>query len=157
MKILFSLLLFLNFYSLANSTENAPWGEAKEATDTYKPQKVLYDLTSGNIDTLTGLLDRVSYLNKLYNNDPFETSIVIMIHGKSLPFFARKNFAKYKKTITRAQNLTYGTNVEYRMCQASAKLHGYEPSDIHGFIRMVPMADAEIVKLQNEEGYAYME
>lgn len=31
----------------------------------------------------------------------------------------------------------------------------YRPSDVHGFVQMVPMADAEIVRLQ-KEGYAYM-
>ena len=152
-----ALLIILNSWSFAHSSENNPWGDAKEATDTYKPQKVLYDLTSGNLGHLTNLLDRVSYLNKLYNNDPFDTSIVIIIHGKSLPLFAKENFKKFEKIITRAQNLTFGTNIEYKMCQASAKLQGYEPSDIHGFVIMVPMADAEIIKLQNEDGYAYME
>jgi intracellular sulfur oxidation DsrE/DsrF family protein len=41
------------------------------------------------------------------------------------------------------------------MCLANARLLNYEPSDIHGFVTMVPMADAEIVRLQHE-GYAYM-
>ena len=31
-----------------------------------------------------------------------------------------------------------------------------EPEDIHGFVKLVPMADAEIVRLQREDGYAYM-
>lgn len=157
MKFFISLLIILSSYSIAHSAENSPWGDATEATGTYKPQKVLYDLTSGNIDTLTGVLDRISYLNKLYNNDPFDTSIVVIVHGKAIPLFAKEKFKHFKDVITRAQNLTFGTNIEYRMCQASAKLHGYEPSDIHGFVKMVLMADAEIVKLQNEEGYAYME
>jgi hypothetical protein len=42
------------------------------------------------------------------------------------------------------------------MCILAARAHGYAPEDIHGFVRMVPMADAEIVQLQREQGYAYM-
>jgi len=42
------------------------------------------------------------------------------------------------------------------MCKAAAKMLGYEAKDIHGFVKMVPMADAEIIRLQTEEGYAYM-
>ncbi|MES1998937.1 MAG: hypothetical protein V4446_06465 [Pseudomonadota bacterium] len=38
---------------------------------------------------------------------------------------------------------------------ATAKGHGFEPADIHGFVTMVPMADAEIIRLQ-QAGYAYM-
>jgi hypothetical protein len=41
------------------------------------------------------------------------------------------------------------------MCQIAAKGHGFEPKDIHGFVSMVPMGDAEIVRLQ-QEGYGYM-
>jgi hypothetical protein len=42
------------------------------------------------------------------------------------------------------------------MCKVAAKGHGFVPEDINGFVKMVPMADAEIVRLQQEEGYAYM-
>jgi len=31
-----------------------------------------------------------------------------------------------------------------------------KPEDIHGFVKMVPMADAERISLQQENGYAYM-
>jgi intracellular sulfur oxidation DsrE/DsrF family protein len=33
---------------------------------------------------------------------------------------------------------------------------GFSVSDIHGFVKMVPMADVEIVRLQQEEDFAYM-
>jgi hypothetical protein len=42
------------------------------------------------------------------------------------------------------------------MCQIAARGHGVEPEQIHGFVKVVPMADAEIVRLQQEEAYAYM-
>jgi intracellular sulfur oxidation DsrE/DsrF family protein len=45
--------------------------------------------------------------------------------------------------------------IEFRMCQRSAQLRGFMPADIHGFVSMVPMGDAEIARLQ-QEGYAYM-
>jgi len=53
----------------------------------------------------------------------------------------------------RAQSLTVGTSIEFRMCRAAARQLNYEENDIHGFVKMVPMADAEIVRLQHE-GYA---
>jgi intracellular sulfur oxidation DsrE/DsrF family protein len=43
------------------------------------------------------------------------------------------------------------------MCRVAAAGHGLEPDEIHGFVKVVPMADAEIVRLQQEEGYVYMQ
>jgi intracellular sulfur oxidation DsrE/DsrF family protein len=50
-----------------------------------------------------------------------------------------------------------GNVVEYRICRAAARLQGVQPKDIHGFVKMVPMADAEIARLQQEEGFAYLQ
>jgi hypothetical protein len=49
----------------------------------------------------------------------------------------------------------HGGTIEFRMCKLAAKGQGYNPNDIHSFVSMVPMGDAEIVKLQ-QEGFAYM-
>ena len=38
-----------------------------------------------------------------------------------------------------------------------AEGHGYKPNQIHGFIKIVRMGDAEIIRLQNEEQHAYMQ
>jgi len=45
--------------------------------------------------------------------------------------------------------------IEFRTCRLAAESHGFEPVTIHGLVTLVPMADAEIVRLQ-QEGYAYM-
>ncbi len=156
MKFFVSLLIIINVCSLAIAQENSPWGSAEASTMNYAPQKVLYNLTAGNEKKINSILDRASLLNKLYNNDPFDASIVIIIHGSAIPFFAKTQFEKHKALMQRAQDLKLATRIEYRMCQASAKMQGFSPADIHGFVNMVPMADAEIIKLHNEEGYAYM-
>lgn len=155
MKMFICISILLSVSAIAYPDENGPWGEAKEATSIYKPQRVLYDVTTGNEKTIIEILDRISYLNNLYGNDPFDSSIVVVLHGLSIPFFTKAVFKKYKNIVTRAQSLTVGSTIEFRMCQTSAKLQGFKPNDIHGFIKMVPMADAEIIQLQIE-GYAYM-
>lgn len=58
--------------------------------------------------------------------------------------------------MVRAQSLSAGDVMEFRICKASAQLQGFKPGDIHDFIKMVSMADAEIVHLQQEAGFAYM-
>lgn len=138
------------------SNKDAPWGSAENLEITYKPQKVLYEVSTSSIKTLRGVLNRVSFLNNLYGADPFEASIVVVLHGNEIPFFAIKNYDKYKELMDRAQSLTENGPIEFRMCRVAAKGHGFEPSGINGFVKMVPMADAEIIRLQNQEGYAYM-
>jgi intracellular sulfur oxidation DsrE/DsrF family protein len=150
-----SLLLTLAMPALAGEP-GAPWGKGKAEVYDYAPQKVLYDVSAHGLKDFTNVLDRVSYLNNLYGADPFQASIVLVLHGDEIPFFAIENHAKYAELMQRAQSLTLAGPIEFRMCRVAAKGHGYDPEDIHGFVKLVPMADAEIVKLQQEGGYAYM-
>lgn len=152
-RILVIAALALSQPLLADS--NAPWGSAKVMDIQYSKQKVVYDTAVSSVAALTSVLDRASYLSVINGADPFDNKIVIVLHGNEIPFFAIKNHAKYKALMDRAQSLTVGGIIEFRMCQIAAKGHGFEPKDIHGFVSMVPMGDAEIVRLQ-QEGYGYM-
>ncbi len=141
----------------AANNSTAPWGSAKLDPVEYKPHKVVYDVSVSSESAFTHVLDRVSYLNKLYQADPFDSSIVMVLHGNEIPFFAIKNYDKYKVLMKRARSLTQSGNIRFRMCKLAAQGHGFELADIHGFVEMVPMADAEIVRLQQEEGHVYMQ
>ncbi len=135
---------------------DAPWGRAVAGEISYKPQKVVYDVAVSGRATLENVLDRISYLNNIYHADPFGSSIVAVLHGDEIPMFAVENLSSNTELMRRAQSLTIAGPIEFRMCTVAARGHGYQPQDIHGFVKMVPMADAEIVRLQREEGYAYM-
>jgi len=150
-------MLVLTIHSQhADANDVAPWGSATEIQQTYRGQKVVFDTTSGSLAGLTSVLDRASLISMLNGADPLDNKIVIVLHGAAIPFFAIRNYAKNKDLMHRAQSLSVGEVVEYRMCRAAARLQGFDPRDIHGFVKMVPMADAEIVRLQQEEGFAYM-
>jgi len=123
----------------------------------YKPQKVVYDVNVNTLRAMNGVLDRASYLSKLTGADPFDSSIVLVLHGGEIPFFARKNYQQYKELIIRARSLVKGETLKIRMCKIAAEAHGFEPKQIHGFVEIVPMGDAEIIRLQNEENHAYMQ
>jgi intracellular sulfur oxidation DsrE/DsrF family protein len=79
------------------------------------------------------------------------------LHGPEINFFARKNYQQYKELVHRAQSLVAGETLKIKMCKLAAEGQGYKPNDIHGFIKIVPMGDAEIIRLQNEENHAYMQ
>ncbi|MDH5183254.1 MAG: hypothetical protein OEX12_05125 [Gammaproteobacteria bacterium] len=160
MKTILGLLfasLLLPFSLLLAADVNAPWGQAKLDNVEYKPNKVVFDVAVSSVGAITSVLDRVSFLNTLYEADPFESSIVVVLHGNEIPFFAIKNYAQYKGIMNRAQSLVNNGNIRFRMCKLAAQGHSFKPKDIHGFVEMVPMADAEIVRLQREEQHAYMQ
>lgn len=149
------VLITLMFSFPLAAAPNAPWGSAKELEIHYTKQKVVYDTAVTTVAALSSVLDRASYLSALNGADPFDNKIVIVLHGAEIPFFAIKNLDKHKELMTRAQSLTVGGIIEFRMCHIAAKSRGLDPKDIHGFVTMVPMGDAEIVRLQ-QEGYSYM-
>jgi intracellular sulfur oxidation DsrE/DsrF family protein len=149
-------LLALLWTISAQAGERAPWGRASLQDIDYAPHKVVYDVSVSSVEGFSRVLDRVSFLNNIYNADPFEASIVLVLHGDEIPFFAIDKLDRYRELMQRAQSLTVAGPVEFRMCRVAAKGHGLEPGDIHGFVKVVPMADAELVRLQREEGYAYM-
>lgn len=133
----------------------APWGRAKVVEQKYAKQKVVYDVAAESEAAVRSVISRAQLLADLNGSDPFDSKVVIVLHGDEIPFFAIKNLAKHRELIQRAQSATQAGIIEFRMCRIAAKGHGFEPEDIQGFVTMVPMADAEIARLQ-QEGYAYM-
>jgi len=150
------LLLCMALPAFAAPPAPAPWGKGRVMDIHYAPQKVVYDVSTDSVRVLEGVLDRASYLSRIYEADPFEAAIVLVLHGPEINFFARKNTAKYRALMQRARSLTVGGIIRIRMCKIAAGGLGYEPQDIHGFVELVPMGDAEIIRLQTEQGYAYM-
>jgi intracellular sulfur oxidation DsrE/DsrF family protein len=151
-----SVLCMLWLPLAAASGENAPWGRAQPLEKTYSKQKVVYDVSVKTVEQLANVLDRASYLSILNDADPFDSKIVLVLHGDEIGFFAVRNYPRYQELMKRAQSLTVGGIIEIRMCRAAARRRGFEPQDIHGFVTVVPMADAEIAELQ-KQGFAYMQ
>jgi intracellular sulfur oxidation DsrE/DsrF family protein len=154
---LFIIVLLLAGNMALAADSNAPWGHASTSEINYKPHKVVYDVSTYSMAAFSNVLDRVSYLNTLYQADPFDSSIILVLHGDEIPYFAIENYNKHQELMTRAQSLENSGNIEFRMCKLAAQAHGYKPGDIHGFVEMVPMADAEIIRLQREQDHAYMQ
>ncbi len=149
------LLLLLSMQSIAFAAEPA-WGRAKLTETEYKPQKVVYDVSVDTVKKVESVLDRASYLSTITGADPFDSSIVLVLHGNEIPFFAIKNSEKYHAIMQRAASLVTSEVLKIKMCKIAAEGKGLQPKDIHGFVEMVPMGDAEIIRLQNEENHAYM-
>ena len=153
------LLLCLGLFAstLASADATSPWGGSSVTKTEYQPQKVVYDVHVKTVAAVESVLDRASYLSTITGADPFDQSIILVLHGAELSFFAIKNYAQHKALMQRAQSLVESETLTIKMCTIAAQSQGFSPDDIHGFIEMVPMGDAEIIRLQNEEAHAYMQ
>lgn len=120
----------------------------------YTPGRVVYDVTRPDPKALRVLLDRVGVLQDIYNSDPFEASIVVVLHDAAIPLFSSRNPAN-ADLLRRAAGLAMTNVIQFRLCQMSARMQGYSKKDFPEFIALVPMADAELVQLQRT-GYAYL-
>lgn len=123
---------------------------------TYTPAKVVYDLSSPNPVVLGHLLDRMSMLQNLYGNDPLEASIVVVVHEGAIPLFSNRSQVEHAELMRRAASLVMGEIVAFRLCRASARMQGFHEGEFPAHVTLVPMADAEMAKLQGE-GYAYLQ
>lgn len=123
--------------------------------EAYAPAKVVYDVSSPDPNHLKNILDRVSLLQNLYGSDPFSASIVVVLHEGVIPLFAKGQSRYQKELAQRAQSLVMGEIIQFRLCQASARMQGFAPKDFDRFVELVPMADAEIIRLQ-QAGHAYL-
>jgi len=121
----------------------------------YTPAKVVYDVSSAEPKHLKSILDRVSLLQTMYAGDPFAASIVIVLHEGVIPLFAKQGAKHQNELVGRARDLAAGEIIRFRLCAASAKLQGFGRKDFDEFVELVPMADAEIIRLQ-QAGHAYL-
>lgn len=122
---------------------------------TYQPAKVAYDLSASSAQEVNHLFDRIGLLQNFYDNNSFEASIVVVVHEGAIPLLAKRNAAVHKDLLQRAASLVLGEIIQYRVCLASARMQGFSEKDFPDFVQLVPMADAELIKLQHQ-GYAYL-
>lgn len=148
--------MIAGMWSVVAYGEDAPWGISVAQVAGYAPQKVVYDVAVSTPDELAMIFDRIGALNFEYGTNPFHAAIIIVLNGPEIQFFDTNDFKQHEDLMRRAQSLTTGGVVEFRMCQRTAGNMGIQPADVHGFIEMVPMADAEIIRLQQEENFAYI-
>ena len=127
-------VLLLGTLPAAAAGKAAPWGQSTLKQTAYAPQKTVYDVAVSNAEELERVIDRVSFLNNLYEANPFDAAIVVVLHGDEIPMFAIRNLGKYRELMERARSLTQAGPIVFRMCVVAARARGYTPADIHGVV-----------------------
>ncbi len=103
------------------AADASPWEPAPVAERHDEKPKVVFDVTRASPAYLASVLDRASYLGTLNIASPFDGKIVLVIHGDTIPLFAAHNYQKYKALMDRAQSLSVGDVVGFRMCRLAAR------------------------------------
>lgn len=106
--------------------DSSPLGRAAAPVEQdYQGLQAVYDVTAGTPEALQNVLDHAAYLSRMVEDDPFDSHIVLVVHGGALDLFAREHFAAHEQLMTRARALTLNGVIEYRICQAGAARRGY--------------------------------
>jgi len=133
----------------ASADQFAPYGTAKVDMHEYPTINAVFDLN----------YDNPADMNILYNfvnntRTPLKGKMVVVTHGPELRVFAKENYEKYQGIVDKMADLAKN-GVEFRMCSNAMRAAGFQPSDMHGFITVVPAGFPEIAYLQ-AQGYQYI-
>jgi len=128
----------------------SPAGTSPEA-DTV-PERTVLDVSVHTIEGLRVLFDRAEELAMTPRPKGEDASVVLVLHGPEVEFFAIKNYDKYKDIVDQAARLDAFDVVDVKICQTMMGVSGIERNDIPSFIELVPYGPGEVERLK-QEGY----
>ncbi|MDH3980527.1 MAG: hypothetical protein OEU91_08455 [Gammaproteobacteria bacterium] len=118
------------------------------------PARNVLDITVHTLDELKVLLDRAEQLSTSLKPQGENASVVLVLHGPEVEFFASSNYAMYKDIVDQAARLDAFDIVDVKICQTMMSMQGVARDDIPAFIEQVPLGQIEIDRLVGE-GYVY--
>lgn len=136
------IVMTLGFSSVLQAEENG------------MEKKVVYDLKTGDTETLERVLVSGVMRNSVYyQNKLQELKVKVVIHGDSYKFFQKESqmteLGKKLKTL----HESYG--VEFEICKVGMKKRDISEQSLYPFVTVVPNASLALIDAQNE-GYAYL-
>ena len=133
----------------AGATEFAPYGTAK--VDMH-PMPVTHTVFDVNYEDP----QKLDVLYSFIRNTRRETrgEVIVVTHGPELRAFAKENYEKYQAVVDKMAELAK-EGVQFKMCNNALRAAGFAPTDMHGFITVVPAGFAELVYWQ-AKGYQYV-
>lgn len=116
------------------------------------PDRAVLDVSVHTIEGLRILFDRAEELAMAPRPKGEDASVVLVLHGPEVEFFAIKNYDEYRDIVDQAARLDAFDVVDVRMCQTMMGERGIEQNDIPSFIELVPYGPGEVEQLK-QEGY----
>lgn len=151
LRYLVTMLAMLAAWSLSYvyAAEMAPYGTAKVNMHEYPTINAVFDVNYEDPNKLNILYAFVKNSSK-----PLKGKMVVVTHGPELRVFAKENYEKYQGIVDKMAELAEA-GVEFRMCNNAMRAAGFQSTDMHGFITVVPAGFPEIALLQSQ-GYKYI-
>jgi intracellular sulfur oxidation DsrE/DsrF family protein len=117
-----------------------------------KSVRTVIDISVHTLEGLKVLFDRAEDLAMRPQAQGQGASIVLVLHGPEVEFFAIGNYEKYKDIVDQAARLDAFDVVDVKICQTMLDARGIERDDIPSFIEQVPVGPVEIERLVRQ-GY----
>ena len=117
--------------------------------------RYMFNITLHTTEEINGMLRRAEQLAKASPAFDFHTGIALVLHGREIGFFAKRNYDRYKPIVDLARRLDEEGVVEIKMCQTAKRDLGVKDDDVPDFIELVPYAPEEIKRLERA-GYIYL-
>lgn len=127
----------------------APYGRAQVDMHTTPKLNTVWDV---NYEDPQGLSALYSFV--LHTQRETQGEAVVVIHGPELRAFAIENYDTYQGVIDQMADLA-ASGVQFKMCGQAMRAAGFEASDMHGFVTVIPVGFAELALWQSR-GYQYM-
>lgn len=139
---------------------SAPARSAETVATPYTPQKVVFDFYFDDPAKIDSALFWIrSLMNPLtvepYNYAPEELELKVVVHGTEIVTLATGNYEKYRDAVERMRYYA-SLGVEFMVCAIALQDFGYQPDDLHDFVRVVPSGITELAHWQMQ-GYALIQ
>jgi intracellular sulfur oxidation DsrE/DsrF family protein len=127
----------------------APYGTAKVDMHKMPVTNTVFDVNYDDPQKLNLLYNFIKNTKKVTGG-----KVVVVTHGLELRAFAKENYEKYQGVVDKMAELSK-EGVEFKMCNNAMHAAGFEASDMHGFITVVPAGFPEIAYWEGK-GYKYI-
>jgi intracellular sulfur oxidation DsrE/DsrF family protein len=139
---------------VATDQGEAPDANAEPAQPEAEASRGVFDISVHSIEELEVLFERAEEIASRPRAVGGGDSIVLVLHGPEVEFFAISNYDRYRSIVDRAARLDAFQVVDVKICQTMMERFDIGQDDIPAFIEQVPDGAAEVDRL-TREGYIY--
>lgn len=139
---------------VATGQEPAPDANTETGQPPAGARRGVFDITVHSIEELEVLFERAEEIARHPRPVGGGDSIVLVLHGPEVEFFAISNYDRYRSIVDRAARLDAFQVVDVKICQTMMDYYDIGQDDIPAFIEQVPDGAAEVERL-TREGYIY--
>lgn len=150
-----SLLLLALFWLPVYSIAGEPGGESTKPVPN-ENGRYLFGVTLHSEKEIDSLLSRAESLShKLKPGKENHAGIALVLHGKEIEMFNKKNYKKFRNIVDKAARLDANDVLEIKVCQTLMDELDIKKEDMPSFVEIVPYGPDEEKRLL-ENGYTYL-